>query len=153
MELPTNALDAFIKANLQAYLTAAAAKAPAVVLPALAAGNVVSGFLDPDFRQDPLAVFIVPDSEAYTELTLGTTEAEYHGEIYIMVRKADPALLAKQTMRIIGAMNSMFKAHPTLDGAVAELEITNSEMYWGVDGDAAVKGAKLDVQIKYEVQP
>jgi len=114
--------------------------------------SVIVGEIDLDKNTFSHCISIMPVSEEYEGLSLGSNEARLQLEIYIFVRKANPKLLFQQAQRLGQIMKQVIYNDETLGGVVEDTTVNRLEVFFGVEGSNEIQAVMLELTLIYEEQ-
>lgn len=111
--------------------------------------NVVIGFPELDSMPANTCIFINPDYEEITGLSMGTDFASFNADIYIMCKGFKNEILVKKVFGFYTALYALLRNNQTLDGYVDFTGITNSDYYPAVTASTTMTAIEANVRIDF----
>lgn len=143
MEQICDDLKAVLLAELPALLDLATTLD--VPLPHFTDLTITVGHVDLQKHNGAQELFIIPDRQSLSESTLASYEASTPVELLLVVRRADPEVLYRQSLRYASAIKKLFHGNPSYATRVSEIEY-----YEEVEGIKDVKAISLTLDITTE---
>lgn len=140
MEAICDDLKTLLISNLPPFLTAAATTK--IPLPAFTEKNITIGHVDLQKNNGAQELFIIPDRQSLSEVSLSSFEAFTPVEVLIVVRRADPDVLYRQCLRYAAAIKKMCNGAPENGVRVPEIEFFEE-----VEGLKDVKAVSLTLEV------
>jgi len=145
-----NAVETFTESNLATYLTAIETEKGDSVTPSNLNGVEV-GVYDPSkYNNFPLG-FLLPLSEEYEPLSMGSDELTLTAELWVIDRGYDEATLTTRVARFAAALRNMVRSNMDLGSTIGEIRFNTAEYFPRVYGVEDAQGARVTLTIIQEV--
>lgn len=114
--------------------------------------HCIIGEIDLDKQTASHVVCIMPMQEEYQELSLGEGEATLTAEVYVFVGKDNPRTLYDQAQMYAAILKQAIYNDPTLNDAVEQCNVTQMDVFQGVEGTQDRQAIMLTLELTYAFQ-
>lgn len=112
--------------------------------------NVVMFELDIDKNKRSVMLFILPENSNHNRITMDDDEVVSQVSIYVICRDDTKQNLYKKVLRYTKSIFNLLKDNNTLNNAVGDIQVNDTEYYHAVEGNEFIKGSEIVINLFYE---